>query len=29
MALRLEKSVEIPEGALNKSVGGHFIEAHA
>ena len=28
MALRLEQSVEVPEGALNPSVGWHLIEAH-
>jgi hypothetical protein len=28
MTLRLEKSVEIPERALNESIGRHLVEAH-
>ena len=28
MGLGLEKSIEIPEGALDPLVGGHFFESH-
>lgn len=28
VALRLEKSIEVPEGALYVPIGGHFIETH-
>jgi hypothetical protein len=28
MALRLEKSIEVPERTLNEFVSGHLIEAH-
>jgi hypothetical protein len=29
MTLRLEKSVEIPEGALDESISGHLVKTHA
>ena len=28
MGLRLEEGVEVPEGALNESIGWHLVEAH-